>query len=454
MVHAIPEKQEFTWQQVAEHNTAKSAWVIVRDDVYDVTEWIDRHPGGREILLLAIGRDVTDLMTSYHPFTDKADKMLAMYKIGTLTGPREFPQYSPDRGFYKTVCERVDKYFKETAQDPKSPWAGLWRMAIVFSLAALSFCVMHGALLPGVMMPIRLLAAVVYGICQALPLLHVMHDASHTAIGHNETWWKVMGRLPMDWFAGACMISWHHQHTIGHHLYTNVHGVDPDLPVSLKGDPRRLVHKQEWTSIYKFQHVYLPVLYGVLGLKFRVQDITGTFLARTNGPIRVNFYDSAFVRILLVKLTFVAWRIVLPLMFMDASAFWTLFIVAELMTGYWLAFNFQVSHVSTIADYPNGDSNSTELEEWAVSQVKTSVDYSHGNWLTTFLAGALNYQTVHHLLPCVSQYHYPAIAPIVMDVCKEYGIKYRHVPTFAEAFTLHWRHLYDMGKQGKAVHMD
>ena len=65
----------------------------------------------------------------------------------------------------------------------------------------------------------------------------------------------------------------------------------------------------------------------------------------------------------------------------------------------------------------------------------------------TFLSGALNYQTVHHLLPSVSQYHYPAIAPIVQQVCKEYGVKYTHIPTFTEAFMCHLVHLRDHGIQ-------
>lgn len=88
------------------------------------------------------------------------------------------------------------------------------------------------------------------------------------------------------------------------------------------------------------------------------------------------------------------------------------------------------------------------------AQVKSSVDYSHGNWLATFLSGALNYQTVHHLFPGVSQYYYPDIAPIVMEVCQEFGVKYTCLPTFAKAFSLHLAHLRDMGAAGKAAHIE
>jgi hypothetical protein len=53
-----------------------------------------------------------------------------------------------------------------------------------------------------------------------------------------------------------------------------------------------------------------------------------------------------------------------------------------------------------------------------------------------------------------AQYHYPAIAPIVMKTCKEFNVPYRVVPSFFEAFSLHLQHLRDMGKAGKAAHLD
>jgi fatty acid desaturase len=80
----------------------------------------------------------------------------------------------------------------------------------------------------------------------------------------------------MDWMAGASLTSWHNQHVIGHHIYTNVVGADPDLPLVLEGDIRRVSRIQRWARIYKFQHIYLFVLYGVLGLKFRIQVYSTT----------------------------------------------------------------------------------------------------------------------------------------------------------------------------------
>jgi len=129
-------------------------------------------------------------------------------------------------------------------------------------------------------------------------------------------------------------------------------------------------------------------------------------------------------------------------------------LIVEFVSGYYLAFNFQVSHVSTACVYPLGDQKADSIvDEWAVSQVKSSVDYAHGSWLTTFLAGALNYQVVHHLFPSVSQYYYPEIAPIIKEVCQEYGVKYTVLPNFTAALYAHIEHLKIMGAEAKPVHI-
>ena len=36
--------QEYTYQDVAEHNTKKDMFVVIHDKVYDATKFIDEHP--------------------------------------------------------------------------------------------------------------------------------------------------------------------------------------------------------------------------------------------------------------------------------------------------------------------------------------------------------------------------------------------------------------------------
>lgn len=38
--------KEYTYQDVAEHNTKKDVFIVVHDKVYDATKFIDEHPYG------------------------------------------------------------------------------------------------------------------------------------------------------------------------------------------------------------------------------------------------------------------------------------------------------------------------------------------------------------------------------------------------------------------------
>ncbi len=53
------------------------------------------------------------------------------------------------------------------------------------------------------------------------------------------------------------------------------------------------------------------------------------------------------------------------------------------------------------------------------------------------------------------QYHYPAIAPIIQEVCREFQVDYKVLPDFMTAFRAHIGHLKRMGERGEAaeIHM-
>ncbi len=37
---------DFTWSEVAKHKKEGDVWIVLDNQVYDVTEYIQRHPGG------------------------------------------------------------------------------------------------------------------------------------------------------------------------------------------------------------------------------------------------------------------------------------------------------------------------------------------------------------------------------------------------------------------------
>lgn len=51
--------QKYTMEDVAKHNSENDLWLVVDGKIYDVTKFINEHPGGREPFLKHGGEDVT-----------------------------------------------------------------------------------------------------------------------------------------------------------------------------------------------------------------------------------------------------------------------------------------------------------------------------------------------------------------------------------------------------------
>ncbi|XP_061994466.1 cytochrome b5 [Rosa rugosa] len=96
----------FTLAQVSDHNTPKDCWLIINGKVYDVTKFLDDHPGGDDVLLSATGKDATDDFEDVG-HSDNARDMLKDFYVGeidastipkktTYTPPKQ-PQYNQDK---------------------------------------------------------------------------------------------------------------------------------------------------------------------------------------------------------------------------------------------------------------------------------------------------------------------------------------------------------------------
>ncbi|KAL4899975.1 hypothetical protein BDW74DRAFT_188842 [Aspergillus multicolor] len=57
----------YTPKYVAQHNTRQSCWVIINNQVYDVTSFIDEHPGGPAAILQYAGKNATAVFAATHP---------------------------------------------------------------------------------------------------------------------------------------------------------------------------------------------------------------------------------------------------------------------------------------------------------------------------------------------------------------------------------------------------
>jgi cytochrome b involved in lipid metabolism len=82
-ISAQPAKA-YTMAQVKTHKTASNCWTVVNKKVYNVTGWVNKHPGGSSRIVAMCGKDGTALFNSQHASSASAKRSLNAYKIGTL----------------------------------------------------------------------------------------------------------------------------------------------------------------------------------------------------------------------------------------------------------------------------------------------------------------------------------------------------------------------------------
>jgi hypothetical protein len=86
----------YTRAQVAEHNSAKDCWIIVGSKVYDISNFLKRHPGGSAPLRYA-GGDTTPVFNKIHP-ESVLNTMGDKFEIGVLDSNEHFFDENSDDG--------------------------------------------------------------------------------------------------------------------------------------------------------------------------------------------------------------------------------------------------------------------------------------------------------------------------------------------------------------------
>eukprot|EP00578_Thalassiosira_sp_NH16_P016315 CAMPEP_0181127324 /NCGR_PEP_ID=MMETSP1071-20121207/28133_1 /TAXON_ID=35127 /ORGANISM="Thalassiosira sp., Strain NH16" /LENGTH=139 /DNA_ID=CAMNT_0023213047 /DNA_START=93 /DNA_END=512 /DNA_ORIENTATION=+ len=83
-----PEK-EYTMEEVSKHNKTEDCWLVIGNDatggpkVYDITNYLDDHPGGAEVMLDVSGQDADEFFEDIGHSNDARDE-LKKHMIGTL----------------------------------------------------------------------------------------------------------------------------------------------------------------------------------------------------------------------------------------------------------------------------------------------------------------------------------------------------------------------------------
>jgi linoleoyl-CoA desaturase len=124
------------------------------------------------------------------------------------------------------------------------------------------------------------------------------------------------------------------------------------------------------------------------------------------------------------------------------------FLLMHAFLGFLFAVIFQLAHVVDKAEFPRPDERGVLPDEWAVHQMRTTVDFATDSRFLTWALGGLNFQAEHHLFPRVSHVHYAELHPLVKSKAAELGYEVRSYPTVWAAIKGHYRHMKALSVPG------
>jgi hypothetical protein len=74
----------YTMEQVKANNSSSKCWSAINDKVYDLTNWINSHPGGPGAITSLCGKDGTSSFNGMHGGSGQPASRLAGYLLGPL----------------------------------------------------------------------------------------------------------------------------------------------------------------------------------------------------------------------------------------------------------------------------------------------------------------------------------------------------------------------------------
>ncbi|XP_006634481.1 cytochrome b5 [Lepisosteus oculatus] len=120
------EVKYFRLEEVEQQNSSKSTWIILHHKIYDVTKFLEEHPGGEEVLREQAGGNATESFEDIGHSSD-ARAIASTYVIGEL---------HPDD---RHKIEKPTETFVTTLNDNSSWWTN-W---VIPAIAAAFVTVMY-----------------------------------------------------------------------------------------------------------------------------------------------------------------------------------------------------------------------------------------------------------------------------------------------------------------------
>ncbi|MCI0461391.1 MAG: acyl-CoA desaturase [Gemmataceae bacterium] len=348
------------------------------------------------------------------------------------------PKFDNDSGFQGEVRRRVEEFLRATGRRQRDCPQMYVKTAVIFAWLALSYALLLFVVAAWWQ---ALLVAVSLGLAMAAIGFNIQHDGAHHAYSRHA-WVNKLMAMSVN-LIGASSYFWHWQHNVFHHTYVNITGHDTDIDV---GPFARLSPHQKRRWMHRWQHFYMWLLYGFMTMRWHFYGDFHDLIAGKVGAHKVPRPRGWELVVFLGGKAVFLLGLALPLLVHPVWVVLLFYITASLVVGLAMSIVFQLAHCVPEADFPLPRSRMEK--PWAVHQVETTVDYARRSWVFAWLLGGLNFQIEHHLFPRICHVNYPAIAGLVEETCREYGVRYAEHESVLAGLLSHFRWLRQMGTTG------
>lgn len=421
------------------------AWVAVYGHVFDITEFMEKHPGG-PMIRLAAGRDAECLIESYHPLTSIVKVESALFTraryVGWLQsatddgaekrisqgGAVATMHKRPDDSFFLDVRARVDAFITKELRSSRYAYDTLGLVESVITFMVYCYAVyqvgVHGS------WPWTIALGFLTG-----RMGFLMHMGNHCGISRDSRVNRLVGLFHN--LIGSDALIWGYEHQVAHHVEPNEYKRDNDCEI---GAPTVRMHPDiPHTPVMRFQHILIPIAMTVGLFKWYVGDF-GHFVEKQVGNVRMAIDHRDWKVLLGSKAQWFALHVLLPLYFVGFGRAMAQLFVFMALGGHYLENIFIVNHIQNGLVPPPG-------AHWASKQVLATANWQSGSMFWSWFSGGLNHQIEHHMFPSLSFYWYPRISAIVRQTCADHGLPYADYPSFFAAWWDMWTYLRDMGQQ-------
>lgn len=410
---------KFTIDDVSKHNTVNDCWIIIYNEVYNITEFMKKDHSGGFIPLSVAGKDATNLFIVTHPLYVK--KMLntdsifhQKYHIGTIDKNNRNPY---DDKLYFKLKKEVEKYMRKKNIKPRDIL--LFDFEIVFFIILTLFT--YKKMLTS--NKNSFIFSILHGISFTFMITRTIHDCNHGGLTKKNRWKRYLFTFINEIFSSNQ--SWQSKHNL-HHMHTNDINKDPDMQY---GNKVRLSKKYKIKSHHKFQYIYWILMYPL----FSLSQIFGFRYMPNNDPEpfhKLCYFPAKFILLLYIVMSIKYGKF----------KYW---IYSMLLSGFYLVTVFSVNHnLYYLTD------NYRITNSFLTQQLSSTTDYNSGSQLTNFITHGLNHQIIHHLFPSINYHNYPILTKnVLIPFCKKHNLNYHgEKESFLKLLCIHIISLYKWRK--------